>query len=416
MLTLEQKEQFSAILEELGSTLDISETQYNAAVASYQAVGNHLSKEDSLLARYKPEILPQGSFMIGTVIKPINEEDDLDIDLVCQLTGKNPSWTQEDLKLNVGDQLESNATYKDMLEEKRRCWRLQYRKDSENLKERYHMDILPSIVDSDYRIVLERAFASSDIDNVDSLALRITDNEVDGYYIQTDHLEWMKSNPFGYGKWFLNRATIDATKTRLLMESVQPVPTYSKEKLPLQRVVQILKRHRDMMWKDRTDIDDKPISIIITTLAAAAYNKEQNILDALYNVLHAMPNHIKDWYSPEHGKVIKKVANPVNEEENFADKWVEFPQRQRNFYAWLEQARKDLENILSQKGRGLQSIGESMQGPFGKSAVTRTLSSYGEKYLQQRESGKLQMAAGTGMLGNTGRTTVPQHKPYGKRE
>ena len=103
MLTKEQIQQFSDILEELGKTLDISETQYEAAVKSYEAVGNWLAKEDSTLAPYSPEILPQGSFMLGTMVKPINDKDDLDIDLVCQLKGKNPNWTQRDLKHKVGD-------------------------------------------------------------------------------------------------------------------------------------------------------------------------------------------------------------------------------------------------------------------------------------------------------------------------
>lgn len=39
MLTQEEKKQFSEILETLGETLDITETQYNAAVSSYSAVG-----------------------------------------------------------------------------------------------------------------------------------------------------------------------------------------------------------------------------------------------------------------------------------------------------------------------------------------------------------------------------------------
>lgn len=88
MLTTEQKKQFSEILEELGKTLDITETQHNAAVNSYEFVGNWLADSNSLLAPYKPEILPQGSFMLGTMIQPVNENDELDIDLVCRLEGK----------------------------------------------------------------------------------------------------------------------------------------------------------------------------------------------------------------------------------------------------------------------------------------------------------------------------------------
>lgn len=68
--------------------MDITETQYNTAVSSYGAVGEWLAKPESSLAPYKPVIRPQGSFLLGTMIKPICEDDDLDIDLVCELTGK----------------------------------------------------------------------------------------------------------------------------------------------------------------------------------------------------------------------------------------------------------------------------------------------------------------------------------------
>ncbi len=409
MLTTEQRNQFSEILEELGKTLDISETQYEAAVKSYEAVGNWLAKEDSTLAPYSPEILPQGSFMLGTMVKTINDKDDLDIDLVCQLKGKNSNWTQEDLKQKVGERLNAHVTYKKMLDkEGRRCWTLAY-SNSAN----YHMDILPSIVDKGYRIILEKAFSDAELKDIEKLGIRITDNQIDNYKWETNHLEWMKSNPFGYGRWFFQQATLDFRKSFSLNESIAPVPKYNKEKLPLQRVVQILKRHRDMLFNGD---EHKPISIIITTLASKAYKKETSIIEALINVVNEMPNHIEEYWSDEYGKMIKRISNPVNDEENFADKWIEYPQREKNFYNWLNEVQKDLNNILNQKGKGIQFINESMTKPFGKDAVNKAFSSYGEKYLKQRESGAMKMAAGTGMLGTIGRTEVPQHKPFGKYE
>ncbi len=363
MLTKEQKQQFSDILEELGKTLDISETQYEAAVKSYEAVGNWLAKEDSTLAPYSPEILPQGSFMLGTMVKPINDKDDLDIDLVCQLKGKNPEWTQEDLKHQVGDRLKAHRTYKEMLDDEgRRCWTLVYSDDAN-----YHMDILPSIVDKGYRMILEKAFSDTELNDIEKLGIRITDNQTENYEWETNHLEWLKSNPFGYGRWFFQQATLDFQKAFSLNESIAPVPKYKKEKLPLQRVVQILKRHRDMLFNGN---EHKPISIIITTLASKAYNKETDIVEALINVVNNMENYIEERWSDEHGKKIKWISNPVNDEENFADKWQEYPQREKNFYHWLGEVKKDLNNILGQSGKGLQYINESMVKPFGKDVVT----------------------------------------------
>lgn len=406
MLTQEEKKQFSEILETLGETLDITETQYKAAVSSYGAVGEWLAKPESLLSPYKPIIRPQGSFMLGTMIKPICEDDDLDIDLVCELTGKNPQWTQHHLKQAVGNRLKANGTYKNMLvEEGRRCWTLTY---SDNAN--YHMDILPSLVCNGYNIVLEKAFSATTLDkDYESLAIRITDNKQNNYYSDTIAENWMKSNPFGYGRWFFNAADVfSLRKSIMLSETVSPVPKYSKDKLPLQRVVQILKRHRDMMFNGDKD---KPISIIITTLASRAYNKETSIIDALMNVVSNMRNYIESRYDSSTGRIIKWISNPVNPEENFADKWVEHPQREKNFYKWLDQVGQDIQAIVQQ--RGLYNISESMKKPFGEKVVTKTFSAFGEKNLILRENGILKMATGTGILSTTGSVAAAAHNFHG---
>lgn len=406
MLTQEEKKQFSEILETLGETLDITETQYNAAVSSYSAVGEWLAKPESSLAPYKPIVRPQGSFMLGTMIKPICEEDDLDIDLVCELTGKNPQWTQYHLKQVVGNRLKDNETYKKMLnEEGRRCWTLMY-SDSAN----YHMDILPSLVCNGYNIVLEKAFSNITLDkDYESLAIRITDKKQSNYYTDTIAENWMKSNPFGYGRWFFNAADVlSLRKSIMLSEAVNPVPKYNKEKLPLQRVVQILKRHRDMMFNGD---EDKPISIIITTLASRGYNKEISIIDALTNVVSNMRNYIESRYDSNAGRMVKWIPNPVNPEENFADKWVEHPQREKNFYKWLDQVESDVQTIVHK--RGLQYIAEAMKKPFGEQTVTKTFSTLGERNLNLRESGALKMATGTGILSSVGSVTAATHNFHG---
>ncbi len=88
------------------------------------------------------------------------------------------------------------------------------------------------------------------------------------------------SNPAGFALWFENRfGTVAAMRRQLLVESgvhksIGVVPTYAL-KTPLQESVQILKRHRDFMFIKRPDL--KPISMIITTLAARAYQGESNL-------------------------------------------------------------------------------------------------------------------------------------------
>lgn len=407
MFNTEQKLQFSEIIEELGNYLDITENQHNDAVKSYKFVGEWLSAEGSPLSIYEPEILPQGSFMLGTMIQPVNPDDDLDIDLVCRLNGKQLNWTQYNLKQIVGDRLLSHGIIRKLvvIPDGRRCWTLKY---SEG--EKFHLDVLPAIVSKGYKMIFNKAFASSDFKDTESLAIRITDKKDPLYRSSTDTTTWLKCNPFGYGIWFGQQAALSLQKTALLFEAVQPVPKFQKTKLPLQRVVQILKRHRDMMFNHD---EHKPISIIITTIAARSYNKESNITDALLNIIDKMPQQLEERYSPKHGRMIKWISNPVNPEENFADKWVDEPQKERNFFSWIHQVRKDITDATNQ--RGIHMIQESMKKPFGREVISKAFDSYAENQRRKRESGILKMAPATGILGSVG-NTVKNHNFHGEKE
>lgn len=137
MLDADQKKQFSEILEELARQLDVTQTEFETITKSYEAVGSYLAETDSLLA-YKPSIHPQGSFLLGTVVRPICENDDLDIDLVCELERIPDNWTQYHLKNVIGDRLKESERYKKMLDDEgKRCWTLLY---GDN---KYHLDVLP---------------------------------------------------------------------------------------------------------------------------------------------------------------------------------------------------------------------------------------------------------------------------------
>jgi hypothetical protein len=93
----------------------------------------------------------------------------------------------------------------------------------------------------------------------------------------------------------------------------------------LQRLVQVLKWH--CMLRFASDPDDKPPSILITTLAAHAYDGEQDLFTAIRDAVTRMAEFIENrngvWW----------VANPAHEEENFTDKWNEYPQRRIKFFS-----------------------------------------------------------------------------------
>lgn len=402
-LNPQQREEFEKILLALGESLDISETQYNALVQSYGAVGKFL-QGDPELSVYDPLVSPQGSLRLGTIIQPINEDDDMDVDLVFRLKEKSPEWTPKTLKDKVGARLKSSPRYSKMLDDEgKRCWTLLYRQDSDNMKERYHMDILPSVANKDYEEQMRRVLTEAfDLKKLDSISIRITDKEREGYTTQIDIKDWLKSNPDGYAIWFANRCKLRVSTRQLLTEDIIPIGKYNPNKTPLQRIVQILKRHRDIRFNHN---DKKPISIIITTLAAQAYQGESNILEGLVTVV----NHMRDYITrDENGK--DKVANPLNPDENYAEKWIKDSERRDNFYKWLEAVQNDLKAILSSKGT---AIWKTMDKPFGQLIVESANKRYTERMKANIKSGGAKIAS-TGLLGAVGQTLNAGNTFYGK--
>ena len=76
----EQKNYINKLYEYIVDEISISDTMLDKAIKSYGAVGKWLGDCDPSL---DVKIMPQGSVNLGTVIKPISDEDDYDIDLVC---------------------------------------------------------------------------------------------------------------------------------------------------------------------------------------------------------------------------------------------------------------------------------------------------------------------------------------------
>ncbi len=358
-----------SFLEEVAKSIDITPTQYEDAVAKYTSIGEWLDRPESTLDEYDPEIFPQGSFLIGTAIRPLDNREEFDIDLVCKLDAGKGDFSQRSLKTSVGAEIQSYADAHAMTNdpvEGRRCWTLLYAGGA-----RFHMDILPAIPDEEsYRLLLETAgyFSESRDGRVTAGAIAITDKEHPNYHRIAD--EWPSSNPVGYAAWFKERMSGQlferkrefAASEQLVIASVQDVPDH-QVKTSLQRAIQLLKRHRDYFYRD--DPEHKPISIIISTLAAKCYGNERRIVDALSLILKNMDQHI------EYRNGVAWVANPVNPAENFADKWEDEAKKAQCFLDWLEAARRDFGAYL--RALPFKQMPKELEEAFGSVLVKRVV-------------------------------------------
>jgi len=341
MITNEQKR---VVIDNMVKLLELPDSAYDKARKRYEDLGEWFDRDESAVSGNNPHIFPQGSFRIGTAIRPLDESEKYDLDLACKLRDgiSKDSHTQETLKKLIGIELEAYRKARGIkreLEPKQRCWRLEYEDDLS-----FHMDIVPCIpADEKRRKAILESIRNTGLGEyvagaASQTTVSITDDRHEGYKHICDN--WNISNPEGYAKWFEYR--MNPQQKRILLEKAQvdDVPLF-KQKTPLQRVIQILKRHRDNWSKDNPD--SKPISIIITTLAARAYNGETDIVAALGNVLEKMGGLVRPTKP--------RVPNPVDPEEDFADRWYRHDclhlRLEENFNAWLLQARTDFQHLTS---------------------------------------------------------------------
>ena len=77
------EQQIDQLLAGTVAELDITPGLYRAAVEEYGRVGRWLGKKGDEEGGAPWDVYPQGSFPLGTVVRPAREGSEYDLDLVC---------------------------------------------------------------------------------------------------------------------------------------------------------------------------------------------------------------------------------------------------------------------------------------------------------------------------------------------
>lgn len=363
------------ILEKVGNSLEITNTQRKLAEERYEAVGKWLAEGEYCLFGdgkkqcFKDgEIYPQGSFRLETTVKPLGKSE-FDIDLVFYTPNVSAeSLNPERLKELVGNRLKEHDTYKKMLKPLNRGWRIDYANE-------FHLDITPS---------LDNLFEPHNDSEL------VADNKLERY---------MPTNPEGYAKWFDNTSSIqpmfDMTKAMfdsremiIITEdaaTVTELPEHNPNKPLLKRFVQVFKRHRDIMFEGK---DDAPISIIITTLATKSYlyciqnysydNEYILMMDTLKYMTNFIENREGYW-----------IENPTVNGENFAEKWNYEPVKKQNFDKWHNEIVTLFNSVVELVGQHL--IFESLKKGLGESSIDNIYKDITDNVSNNRLNGLLSL-------------------------
>jgi hypothetical protein len=374
-----RKAQVVGILELVCQALELTASQYDLAKSRYESVGSWLAESaNALLAT--ATIYPQGSVALGTTVKPL-ARDEHDVDLICFVRGLDVNLPPAALKYAIGQRLRENAHYRDRLEEMARCWRLKYQND-------FHLDITPSIKNP----------------NCPSDGELVPDKKVN---------QWKPSNPRGYQRWFQEFAQLQPrihlardTLAEGVRAELQPFPEPTRLKGILRRAVQLVKRHRDIHFQ-KLDLDLRPISIILTTLAAKSYarcvaaSEYESELDVLNDVVRLMPMFIEERVVQ--GRKQWFVWNETTAGENFAEKWNKAPRLAEAFFEWHARASADMSELIGIVG--LDRLTKNLRESFGDTPVAKVMREVTDQVSHARRDGRLSVAASVGLSVGAGIAT-----------
>lgn len=392
LLVTRKKQMVVGLLDQLCQQLEVTDTQYQTAKVRYDAVGTWLSGSDSTHL-VRAQIYPQGSIALGTAIKPLSSNE-FDVDLVCHLPTLSQTSDARAVKALIGVRLRESATYRGMLEEKQRCWRINYANE-------FHLDITPSIGNPG-------CYQGGELVPDKKLSV------------------WKPTNPKGYiGKFdqysainpVFDLAGINVAKARA---DIAPLPDQAMSKPLLKRIVQLLKRHRDQRFLGTGVSDLAPISVIITTLAGWSYARcasqriHTDAFDFIMAVVREMPTFIKREL--RFGRQYFVIENETTAGENFADKWNSDERLAEAFYKWHEEVFTAIESLLQLEGA--DQFAESFSCRFGakKEHVREALAVITTPIGQARSAGLLAVAPSVGLISSPmrGSVAVPKNTFFGR--
>lgn len=369
------------VLNRLGESLQLDPTRRRLANERYKAVADWIERDEDFFKTALLNVYPQGSFRIRTTAKPY-KRNEFDLDFVVHLdflTGKNYD------PITVLNQLErrlrEHETYKGMLKRKNRCIRITYAND-------FHMDIMVGCQET----YIERQ------------RLIVPDRKTKS---------WTASNPIGYGDWFTTRAELKAEQEEVLLKAYNarnleirlsenlPVEPAYEFKLPLERAVQILKRRRDVYFYNRED--QATASIILTTLAAEAYQGELSVFETMDRIITYIEQKPRNWF----GRIEPfAVPNPANPAENFSEKWFEDAKLFDAFIDFVKDTRRVWNGLKSATNPTLRE--SLLEQAFGETRMKRLLAEqrdYQSKAEKTKRLTPIAQAAGLGTLYTTPKAT-----------
>jgi hypothetical protein len=343
------KRYIESILFGICEKLQLTPSLYDLATERYETIIKVLRK-DPVFKNVELNIYPHGSFRLKTTVKPLTGEE-FDLDFVAELPIDSDMKPKE-LYAHIIRILQNDGNYRDKIEPKNRCVRVNYAND-------FHMDIMPSkLIDMSTSEII------------------VPDRDLKSWYHH--------SNPKGFANWFEEKA-----RTRILNEIFESrYAQFDTEHIsdqetalnlePLRRAVQLVKRYRNV-YCDRTK--KEPVRSIVI---CALMGKITSFTGDTVQIISSFCTYVNGLIKSHGGKPFD-VNNPVVD-EILTEKWHEGTNYQ-DFVDMMKALTSDITAI--QRCTNNSEVNSLTKKMFGEQVTNAAIIRHAKILNESRQSGKL---------------------------
>lgn len=240
----------------LENTVNLNASRFEKVEKAEETLSKFVKENDPFKDLYI-ETTRQGSARQKTIIKPVGDDDEFDVDLLITLK-ENPDWSPTDYHAHLAELFKDSDRYKDITDTrgKTRCVTIDYKSD-------FHVDLVPAIKRDGQMYIFNKS---------------------------TDKEECTDGD--GYAQWFEQQNNYAGGHL---------VP-----------VVRLVKYLRD----SREDFDTR--SVILTTIIASQVQSNDNF-ESISDTFVTIMERVDDFLS-EHDEA-PAIENPAMSDETFDRTW-----------------------------------------------------------------------------------------------
>lgn len=272
----------------LENTVNLNEARLTLLDERVEAITNFL-KDSSIFGANFRDVIPQGSYAHKTIIRPVQENDEFDADILLYLN-EIAGWKASDYVENLYACFRGNSTYKQKVSRRTRCVTVDYACD-------FHVDVVP---------YLERH------------SQKYITNRHENDYELTD--------PEGYNAW--------------LDEQNRVAGRY------LVKVIRLMKYLRD--YKNTFSVKSILLNVLLgQQVNDAALLQDEHCYDDVPTTLRTVMNRLSTYVRANEN--IPTILDPSGTGENFSDRWDQ--DGWANFRKWMIHYAEKIEDAYTEKDK-----------------------------------------------------------------